>query len=211
MLLVVCSVTKIPQDLTLHWRDTRSSSLSTKIPAQESDPSLSFQRAVTKVGTCWASSGQPVSSRLTPSWRVGSASKISAPSISSSSWWLPPIISWLSRSSKSQRLDRVLKILINASVYFYSESKLFLYCIARSCLALNPNFMIAILPHALLNLGILKEYFSVDSIFWMVKATVKILISFESYIIKDSKYLNNFFVVLTIYKLVAPVWMEVRS
>ena len=71
--------------------------------------------------------------------------------------------------------------------------------------------MIAILPHALLNLGILKEYFSVDSIFWMFKATVKILISFESYIIKDSKYLNNFFVVLTIYKLVAPVWMEVRS
>ena len=39
----------------------------------------------------------------------------------------------------------------------------------------------------------------------MVKATVNILISFESYFIKDSKYMHNFLVVLSIYKLVAPV------
>ena len=32
----------------------------------------------------------------------------------------------------------------------------------------------------------------------MVKATVKILISFESYIIEESKYMHNFVVVLTI-------------
>ena len=44
----------------------------------------------------------------------------------------------------------------------------------------------------------------------MVKATFKILISFESYIIMDSKYIHNFLMVLTIKKLVAPMGMEVR-
>ena len=52
------------------------------------------------------------------------------------------------------------------------------------------------IPYVALNLGLMKEYYSEECIFWMVSDTI--LISFESFINKDSKNMHYFLVVLSI-------------
>ena len=45
-----------------------------------------------------------------------------------------------------------------------------------------------VLPYAELNPGLIKEFFSLEITFWLVKATGKIQISLESFFIEDTKY-----------------------
>lgn len=49
-----------------------------------------------------------------------------------------------------------------------------------------------LLPYAALNFGLFKYFFSVESTFWLPKATVEIQISDESYIIEDTKCMQIF-------------------